>query len=447
MPVLALTEGVAKQAVDAGQRAYDHGSTKGKNPLILQLMSTFPPLTETFVMREIRQLRTDGWNIVIGELRPMHKTPRAQGFEDLVPFVSPAQWFSLDLVAGIFFFLASRPLSVWRCLKTITKSVGQPRYFPKMFYILFSSMRLGFRFRNSHPSLVRTHFLRTEALAARFLGDLLRVPYSLTVYTVSDDYPHGVVKEIVRGAAFLVADTHQVREYLKSLGEDPGYDHVVHNSVSIDEFPERSAGGGSRPALVLAVGRLDHKKGFGVLLEACSALRQRGVAFHCVIIGDGTERDRLWKARQRLGLEECVDMLGSLSFSEVKQWYYKAGVLVMPSIVTADGQTDGMPTVVIEAMASGLAIVGTRTAGIPEAVKDELNGFLVSSNDAKELADRLGLLLAREDLRERFGSMSRRIAETEFSLARKGDALSNLLRQHLFSSPRPASLPCEEQII
>src|SRR5207249_2918204 len=123
------------------------------------------------------------------------------------------------------------------------------------------------------------------------------------------------------------------------------------------------------------VARLDPKKGFDVLLSACSILRLRGVEFQCVIVGDGRERQRLLTIRQRLGLENVVEMVGELSFEQVKPWYYKAAVFVMPSVVTLEGQTDGLPTVVVEAMASGLAIVGTETAGIPEAVQDGLNGF------------------------------------------------------------------------
>jgi len=199
----------------------------------------------------------------------------------------------------------------------------------------------------------------------------------------------------------------------------------------LDEFPHRLAERASGPPIVLGVARLDPKKGFDVLISACSILRGRGVNFRCVIVGDGAERERLLIMRARLKLEDHVEMTGQLSFAEVKPWYYRATVFAMPSVVTSEGQTDGLPTVVIEAMASGLAIVGTETAGIPEAVHEALNGFLVPANAPEELANRLQLLLEQENLRVLFGKESRRIVETHFDLKRKAERLSSLIQQHV----------------
>jgi colanic acid/amylovoran biosynthesis glycosyltransferase len=178
--------------------------------------------------------------------------------------------------------------------------------------------------------------------------------------------------------------------------------------VNLDEFPRRPAQRPSGPPLVLGVARLDPKKGFDVLISACSILHERRVDFRCAIIGDGAEREKLLKMRARFKLEDQLEMVGKLSFAEVKPWYYRAAVLAMPSVVTSEGQTDGLPTVVIEAMASGLPIVGSLVAGIPEAVQEGINGFLVPPNDPKQLANRLQLLLEQENLCGRFGTRRRR---------------------------------------
>jgi len=399
--------------------------------MILHLMAAFPALSEAFVMREIRQLRADGWTIVIAPLRPLHRTPRAQGFEDLESCAIPVRWISIDLLAGFLFILLSRPRQCWRCMRIISASLGRPVRFVKMLYTLISAMRVAWKMREANIELVRAHFLHTEALGARFVGLLLDVPYSVTVYTVFVEFPERVIRDILSHAAFLVADTHQSERFLKSLGVEPDRIHVVHNSVNIGEFPLRSAEKATARPIILGVGRLDPKKGFDVLLSACSILQQRGVEFQCVIVGDGTERDKLLEIRRRLGLEDRVAMPGNLGFGDVRAWYYRASIFTMASVVAPDRQTDGLPTVVVEAMASGLAIVGTETAGIPEAVQDGLNGFLVAPNEPEPLADRLELLLGREDLRTRFGRESRQIVETRFDLKRKSETLSELMRQHL----------------
>jgi colanic acid/amylovoran biosynthesis glycosyltransferase len=414
---------------------YLEGSQKAQlgahDYVILHLMSTFPSLTETFVMREIRQLGTDGWSITIGQLRPLHKTPPAEGFEDLVPLVSPATWVSFDLLTAILFYCAVHRARVWSCLQLVSKAKQQPKCLLKMLYVLLSSMRLAFRFRNSPPSLVRAHFLHTEALGARFVSTLLTAPYTVTVYTAAVIYPKEVIQDIVQNAAFLVADTHQVRHYLGSFGAKLGPEYVIHNSVDLVGFPARCQYQTNRPATILAVGRLDAKKGFDVLIAACSILHKRGIEFHCMIVGDGLEWENLIALRSRLEMDERVEMVGKLAFSQVRCRYYTSDIFAMPSVVTSEGETDGMPTVVIEAMASGLPIVATRIAGIPEAVRDGLNGFLVPSNDSEGLADRLALLIERQELRERFGRESRNIAESEFDLKRKSSLLSKLMLHHL----------------
>src|SRR6266568_638929 len=177
---------------------------------ILHVVSTFPPLTHTFVLREISLLRKTGFDVVIGELRPLHRNRAAEGFEELNPFVIRARWFSLDMLRGLAFFTLRSPGQVLRCLRVVLSSFSRPQYMAKMIYVLLSSIRLAYRFRGGEIGLVRADFLHTEALAARFLKTLLGLPYALTVYTVFTHYPLKVVDELVGEASFLVADTIQV---------------------------------------------------------------------------------------------------------------------------------------------------------------------------------------------------------------------------------------------
>lgn len=120
------------------------------------------------------------------------------------------------------------------------------------------------------------------------------------------------------------------------------------------------------------MGSLIPKKGFDVLLRACAILLERGLQFRCVIIGDGAERERLSILKKDLGVDGNVEMLGYRTLTELRDWYYRATVLVMPSVVSLTGESDGLPTVLIEALASGLPVVGTETAAIPELIQDNL---------------------------------------------------------------------------
>ncbi len=383
---------------------------------ILHVVSTFPPLTHTFVLREISLLRKTGLEIAIGELRPLYRNRAAEGFEDLNPLVDRAQWVSLDMLTAINFFAFRTPGRIFECFRIVLNSFSRPQYLAKMMYVFLSSIRLAYRFRGAGVGLVRADFLHTEALAARFLKILLGLPYALTVYTVFAHYPQKVVDELVQEASFLVADTMQVKELLEATGVPP---------------------------IILGVGSLYPKKGFHVLLSACGLLRQRGIEFRCVIIGDGNERKRLESLTKSLGLIGSVDMPGYVSLSELKDWYYRASVFAMPSVISPIGETDGLPTVVIEALASGLPIVGTDTGGIPEAIRDSLNGFLVPADVPEPLADRIQTLLERQDLRESFGSEGRRFIKQGFSLERKVEVLRDLIQKCAAQSHVSCSIGAE----
>jgi glycosyltransferase involved in cell wall biosynthesis len=206
---------------------------------------------------------------------------------------------------------------------------------------------------------------------------------------------------------------------------------VIYNSVDIREFPRRTQRETSGARTILAVGRLDRKKGFDILLAACSILRERRVPYHCVIVGDGRERSNLEGLRRSLKLESSVDLKGNLSFAQVREWLYQSDVLAVSSVVAPDGETDGLPTVVIEAMASGLPIAATDTGGISEAVQDGITGYVVPANDACSLADRLQVLLESPELMERFGAEGRRVAETKFDIRQKSEALTQLFVDQL----------------
>jgi len=203
--------------------------------------------------------------------------------------------------------------------------------------------------------------------------------------------------------------------------------HLIRNAVVLSEFPMRDQKAPSEPPTILAVGRLDQKKGFHILLSACSELNREGVPFHCVIVGDGDEWESLHELKKLLGINEKVQMVGNRDFSELQLWYEQATLLVVPSVVAADGSTDGLPTVVIEAFARGAPVIGSSTAGIPEVIRHGVNGFVVPAGVSSELASRIKELLSNEDLCRLFATQARFTAELDFDLDRNVQALARLM--------------------
>jgi len=393
----------------------------------LNIVSIFPSLTETFVFRELQTMRQMGRDVVIGQLRPAGRRPTASAFEDLRPCVVPAKLFSMSTLMGILFFAVAKPKQVWTCIKIVLKSLPDTAGFFKLAYILLASIGLAYRLRDSGIHHVRGHHLHSEAVSAMVIGALLGIPYSFTCHTVKTYYPRRVLMVVIRKADFIVANIFQVKQFLHSLGAHDSQVHLVRNGVSLREFPMRKAEPTTDLPVILAVGRLDYKKGFHVLVSACATLRDERVPFRCVIVGNGDEWSSLFMRRKALALEGHLELLGSLDFCDVQQWYERATLLAVPSIVGPDGSTDGMPTVIIEAFARGVPVVGSSTAGIPEVIHSGVNGFVVPAGSSRELASRMKELIGSRDSRQRFAREARRTVERDFDLDRNVRVITELI--------------------
>lgn len=397
----------------------------------LNIVSIFPSLTETFVFRELRTMQKMGCEVVIAQLRPAGRRPTAPDFEDLRPCVVPAQLFSMATFAGLLFVALAKPKHLWACIKTVLKSFPDTASLFKLSYILLASMGLAYRLRESGILHVHGHHLHSEAVAAMFIGGFLGVPYSFTCHTVKTYYPRSVLVDVVRKANFILANIFQVKEFLPALGAQDSQVQLVRNGVHLPEFPMRKTEPFSESPVILGVGRLDYKKGFHVLISACAILRDEAVRFRCVIVGDGDEWSSLFLRRKALALEQQVELLGSLEFQEVQQWYERATLLAAPSIIGSDGSTDGMPTVIIEAFARGLPVVGSSTAGIPEAIHNGVNGFVVPAGSSRELANRMKELILDQDLRSKFAKAARLTVERDFDLDHNVRVIKDLVFSHV----------------
>src|SRR5262249_30826288 len=162
-------------------------------------------------------------------------------------------------------------------------------------------------------------------------------------------------------------------EYLRAAyGAAAGHVQRIYNGLDLERFPFEVPR--DRPARIISVGRLIEKKGFGDLIEACGMLARRGRPFHCQIIGTGELKSDLRAPIERLRLQDQVELLGARPQLEVIQHVRSAAVFAAPCVVGQDGNRDGLPTVLLEAMALGTPCVSTDVTGIPEVVRDGETG-------------------------------------------------------------------------
>jgi colanic acid/amylovoran biosynthesis glycosyltransferase len=189
----------------------------------------------------------------------------------------------------------------------------------------------------------------------------------------------------------------------------------IYNGLDLGQF---SPNGTVRadPPLVLAVGRLIEKKGFGDLIRACAVLRGEGHTFRCRIVGKGPLESELRHQVRDLRLEGWVELAGPMSRDALLELYPLAAVVAAPCVVGSDGNRDGLPTVLIEAMALGVPVVSTDVTGIPELVEHDRTGIIVPQHAPEELAGAIGQLLADSTRARRLAQAGREKVEQEFDL-------------------------------
>jgi glycosyltransferase involved in cell wall biosynthesis len=159
---------------------------------------------------------------------------------------------------------------------------------------------------------------------------------------------------------------------------------------------------------------LVEKKGIDVLLDALGLLQDRGVAFRCTIVGDGPERESLERRMASLGLDGAVRMLGERNHEEIVRLMNGSDLFTLPCRVTADGDRDALPTVLLEAMAAGLTCISTPVCGVPEMIRSGETGVLVPPESAPDLADSIADLIRSPAKRQRMGVAARLRAERLF---------------------------------
>jgi colanic acid/amylovoran biosynthesis glycosyltransferase len=291
---------------------------------------------------------------------------------------------------------------------------------------------LARRLAAERPRIVHAHFA-TDGLLALPLAEALGVPLVTTLHgfdvTRSRRGMLGSgrlswVRYALRGerlrqrGTLFIAVSDAIRAKAVAQGFPPERTVTHLNGVDLARFTRPSA---LDPGLVLHVGRLVEKKGTALLLRAMAQVEGT-----LVVIGDGPLRPALDRQAAALGLGERVRFLGNLPPDEVAQWMARAWVLAVPSVTAADGDSEGLPTVIAEAAAASLPAVVSDHSGLPEAVVEGETGFIVPEGDAPALARALKDVLAFPEVRERMSAAARRLAEERFDAAKQAAGLEAL---------------------
>jgi glycosyltransferase involved in cell wall biosynthesis len=366
----------------------------------------FPRLSETFIVSELLAHEQAGLDIEVFSLRPSSDRGAHAAHARLR---APITEIPEEVTVGnLLDELGTRPLGVAQELVDGARD-EHPRE-------VLQALRLASLVRERGIGHLHAHFANVAATVTRMAALLAGVPYSITAH--AKDIFHADVRpeqlrRVLEDAAAVVTVSEFNVTHLRSVC--PGVTerlHRVYNGLDLERFPFTSPA--TRMPRIVGIGRLVEKKGFGDLLAACALLAAEGRRFECRIVGAGALDAQLRAAAERLGLEDVVTFVGPVSQEAVREEITAAAALAAPCIVGADGNREGLPTVLLEAMALGTPCVATDVTGIPEVLLDGRTGLAVAQHDPAGLATALGRLLGDADLRVRLAGAARGLVEARF---------------------------------
>jgi glycosyltransferase involved in cell wall biosynthesis len=286
-------------------------------------------------------------------------------------------------------------------------------------------------------SHIHSQWIHSGGTVAMYGAWLLGAPFSFTGHAVDLFRDRAALADKIRRADFIVCISEFHRQFYLQHGADPAKLIIAYCGIDTRHFsPVRRPRAPGAPYRILSSGRLVAKKGFDVLIRACALLRDRGLDFRCVIAGSGPDEAALRAQVAAAGLGDRVTLTGkALLQEEIPAFMGSGDVYALPCVWAPDNDVDGLPQMLMEAMACGLPAVSTRLVGIPDLVRHEETGLLAESGDAAGLADALMRLEADPALADRLAEAGRRRVIDVFDLDRCLEPLLDRFRARLESAP------------
>lgn len=368
----------------------------------------YPKITETFVRREVEALRRAGLRIIVHSFRRPAIAPDSveASSKDTVYLPGPD---SINFYMEAIVFMLRQPLRAARLLWQSARSVGSPGTWRAGWGGVLDVFRGAWIARRLGPEVAGIHgsFAGVAATSAWAAGILTDIPFGFSSHSSP---PDPLLAAKCFGASWIFSESDFDRLYISGIAGQSIVEkiHVVRCGLDPEEWPEPDWDSDRyNSGSALFVGTLGPKKGVIPLMEAMIRLGREGVDIKLDVVGDGPLLGEMRSMIQAGGAEGRVCFHGELSFKALLDLYRRARFLVLPAIVTAEGDRDGIPVTLMEAMASGLACVSTPISGIPELVEDSVTGIMAPPGDSVALAGAIKTLRNNPGLCREMGKKGR----------------------------------------
>jgi glycosyltransferase involved in cell wall biosynthesis len=428
---------------------------------VAYILKGFPRLSETFIASEIYRMEREGLRLRLYSIQPFEDNVRHEIVDRIQakPVYLPRttslrktslfRWLALhlrDFLPGLKRAALRHPVKVARAAAVaFAQAVRARRTFwswPRKIYLkefLQAATLADLLAQARDVRHIHAHFCHRTTTVAWLASIMTGLPFSFTAHA-KDLYspslnPAGLLRRKMDAARFVVTCTEANRNYLQQQGSStPVY--CVYHGLNADfcqllqESPNSASRNGHLRAL--AVGRLIRKKGFDVFVEACAILHQRGTSFEAFIAGEsGEQEEEIRRLIAAHGLEGSIQLTGPLSQARLLEEYQRATVFCLPCRILENGDRDGIPNVLVEAMACGLPVITTPISGIPEVIEDGINGLLVPPDNPEALAAQVLRLRQDVGLTRRLSREAQATVEERFNGDKFAARLAALFREAL----------------
>ncbi len=399
---------------------------------VAYLISKYPAVSHTFILREVVGMREKGIAIEVASINagpsPVHLTALEQA-EAAQTFYIKAQG-PIGALKALAWCVFARPAAAWSGLVAAVRAgaTNPARMALWLFYLLEAAILVRWMHKRN-LSHVHVHFASQAASVALLASYFAPITLSMTVHGPDEfyDVPGSFLAQKVARASFVVCISHFAQSQMMKVSRHSEWAkfEVARLGVDTSRFQARSAARQAGVFEIVCVGRLVETKGQHILISAVHRLLETGRRVHLTLVGDGPDRASLQERVKGAKLDDSISFAGSVNQDHIQSYYRAADIFALASFA------EGIPVVLMEAMAMELPCVATHINGIPELIRDGVDGLLVAPSDVDGLVSALGRLLDDEALRGELGTGGRMRIQQAYEAAPSSQRLSEIFLSRL----------------
>jgi Glycosyltransferase len=388
-------------------------------------LSRFPTVTETFILREVTEMERQGQPVRLVPLIREHPPVVHDAAKPWMQRALFTPWLSLQIaLANLGAFICYPLRYTTTLLRIILGTLKAPKTLLGTLGIFPKSVFLARQLAREGVKHIHVHYASHPSTMALIVSKFAPITYSFTVHAFDIQGDRSLLDWKIRESRFVRSISQFNKRFLEGLypRDAKGKIEVIHVGIEPQVYANDAA---PVPGRILCVAGHRPYKGLPYLIEACRILRDEGIDFECNLVGHGPMHDELAAMIRERKLDDRVHLIGPRPEEEVATMMREASLFVLPSIVDKDGMMEGIPVALMEAMATGRAVVSTTTAGIPELVDDGVSGLLVPPQDPPALANAIRTLLGDPAKAAAMGAQGQEKVRAEFDLR---DSAAQLLQ-------------------